>query len=1371
MAISGKLILHFNRLSSFLLFVSVACLQVLVAQERHLDFEEFIIEDGFASINCILKDKEGFMWFGGTHGLYRYDGYGFKTYFANDGDLSSLSNNNVITIFQDREGLIWIGTMRGGVNCYNPIDETFVNYKNTEAYSLFTDNYVTAITQDEDGLIWIGTFGEGIYIYDKTYRTFSKIKKDSSNSNTISNNDVFSIVAEGKKIWITTNAGVLDCYDKSEGRFFHYTYSPKSYKSSRSGQRIAKDHSGNIWISTEEEGIFMFDQNKKTFYNYRVIKGKPSISTNNITDIKIGKSGEIWATTGEGLNLINTTSNDIQTFKRDAFDTNSLTNDIAYCLFVDKDGTLWMGMGDGTVNKTVDSPFEIYQTSFSKENSLSFNVVGSLFLKDNILWVGTGGGGLDKFDLSNRTFTNYHHNANRSGSIPSNIVMSVFEDGESNLWIGNPTKSIVVLKKDGTDFFIQPKINYKGPPISVFDLADDQNGNLWIATYNQGLFSYNKLSHEYFNFQYEENKHGLVSNKLLRLLCDKFKRLWIGTLDKGIQLYDLTKKKFLTLKELGFKNPPEMKHPIKDIYEDKVGNIWIASEGKGVYRLNMKTKKITSFGSEEGFPSNSVYGIIQDHFDDFWFSTNKGLVNLKSGTQKIVTYNTKDGLPTNDYESGAIAISKEGELFFGSKKGLVAFFPENLETRNAPIDLKLTGFRLFNDKVNVHQKIEGIVPLDTSITYKKHIRLPYFLDNFDLEFASVGHPSPHSITYEYQLEGLDERWIGTSSERNFTTYSNTPPGDYTFRVRAYETTTSEAPKYAEKAIAITITPIWWQTNWAYLIYTMLFGGLIYFVYQSITNRVRLQNQLLIEKFSHEKDQELHQSKISFFTSISHELRTSLTLILAPLGELRKTKFDNNRTSKLVMTMNRNGQRLLNLVNQILDFRKIESGLGKLQVSSIDTELFFEEICIPFQQFAKEKKVTFKTDFSKIPRKCWMDIEKVEIMVYNLLSNAFKYAKTTVSIEVHTLNNEKELLIKVSDDGRGITKKNQQKVFNRFFQSEHNTIEQGTGLGLAITKNLAVLHRGSITVDSIPNSNTVFSLIFPISKEVYTKKELTLDKETKNLVNQSNELQSTSKNQNNLVEKPILLIVEDNEEMRNFLKSNFSQKYIVNIAKNGLEGLNLAYDIVPDIIISDIMMPEMNGLELCEKLKTDYRTSHIPIILLTARASNTFIIEGFDYGADDYLTKPFNIDLLSVRLNNLLESRELLRKKFKKEIILKPMDIAINNTDERFLEKLMELIEKNMSNEKYAVSTLAKDIAMSHSALYRKMKALTNQNINDFVKSMRLKRAADLIQKSDYNINEICDLTGFSNPKYFSTCFKQEYGETPTEFKKSQVLTT
>ena len=1336
------------------------------SQNHSLKFEEFTISDGLASVNCILKDSEGYMWFGATHGLYRYDGYRFKAFKTDLNNKNTISNNNIICLYEDAKGYIWVGTMQGGINKYNPKTESFTNYNNTKN-SIYKQNYITCIT-GSDNTIWFGTFGGGMYEYNKTNNSFKQYIHSEKSKQSISNNYVFSITINNDDIWVTTRVGVLDKYNLKSNIFSHYAFNNVNYQSTRTGQRACLDTLNNIWIGTESDGIYKFNSTTKSFEHFNQ---NGSLNTNSITDIKYSNSGIIWATSFNGLHAINIDSNNVTIYSHDTYNPYSITYDLAYTLFVDDErNTIWLGMNDGTANKTITNPFEIYQTSLSKKsNSLSFNAVTSLYMGAQYLWVGTGAGGLNRFDLETNTFYNYKNDPKNDTSIPSNIVMSVFEDQEKNVWTGNFTNSIIGYKKENSNEFLKAKLatpfKEEFKTLSIFDMLEDMEQNIWVATYNHGLFKYNKKNNVFQHYTLESTNGELKSNTILNIFIDSSNNLWIGFLDKGIQVYNQTTNTFLSLSDMGLKAPVNLNFPVKDIYEDHSGTIWVASQGGGLFNINLEKKTLKNFHTNNGYPTDTFYGIIQDNYETFWFSSNIGIISLNIKNNKIRTYNTNDGLPTNDFESGANAKSKDGKLFFGSKKGLIAFYPEQLISSSEYINLKLTNLKVFNNIVNVFDEIENHQLLDSSISYKKTLKLPYFLNNFGFEFAPPGHNAPHNIEYQYKLDGIDSRWITTSSELPFVNYSNIPHGNYKFTVKAYNENNFVPDGITEKQINIIVTPVWWQTNYAYLIYFLLLSGLSYYIYKGIRDRVKLKNELLIEKYKHEKDEELNQSKINFFTNISHELRTSLTLVLSPLQQLNSVE-TNNRASNLIMTMNRNGQRLLSLINQILDFRKLESSKTQLNIKKTDLKIFFKELCIPFYQYAEEKNIRFQLS---VPNNCdigWIDPNKLEIIIYNVLSNAFKHTKDKIDVNIDLDEKDERLIIKVKDNGKGIKEDEIKKIFEDFYQvNDNRDLSSGTGIGLAITKNLVDIHRGSISVKSEPHIYTIFKITIPIVKSFYHDNEIVITNPKQVFVDDSKKSQVLTKqiNDDSTKKKPILLIIEDHFEIRNLIKSNFINDFNVVTANDGLEGKEKAFKIIPDIIISDVMMPKINGLELCKTIKTDTRTSHIPIILLTARGSNTFKIEGYEYGADDYITKPFNIDILYVRTKNLISSRQKLSEKFKKESLIKPEEIAINSIDEIFINKVINIIEENISNSKFSVADFASNISMSHSVLYRKILALTGLTVTEFMKSIRLTKAEQLIQNGNYTMNEISDMTGFSNASYFSTCFKKKHGFPPSEY--------
>ncbi len=1339
-----------------------------ISQQPDIKFNRFVVEDGLTSINSIVQDQNGFMWFGGTHGLYRHDGYEFKIFTNNPNDSTSICGNNVISLYPEKEGFLWVGTANAGMCLYNPRKDNFTHFKNIGKHP------VSCIHRDHQGLLWAGTIGNGVYVLDKNNRVIEHFQNHSNNIAALSNNDVFDIYEDNiGRIWIATNSGALDLFQREKKLFERFWFNQGGYQSVRSGQKIFRDHQGYFWIGTEGDGLYRFDEKDKSFKHYYQSGIKSNtISNNIITGMVEGAPGEIWITTdGGGLNLLNTKTLDFHHFKHNPLDPNSLTNNSSYSIFIDKRLTLWLGMGDGVVNVSQNSPFKVYLPSSSGENRLSFRVVVTLCLaQNNKLWIGTGGSGIDVLDLNTRTFKNYRNSPDNPNSISTNIILTLNEDSKHNIWSGTFLGGADRINtKTGRITNFKNNIANPNSLINdhIFDIEEDEHGNIWFATMGGGLDFYNPTKNEFIHFQHnQEDSGGINSDRVRCLFEDSKNRLWLGT-DEGAQFLNLKNQIFIN--QIGRINLPELlkNTPVHDITEDSDGNIWLATDALGLCKLNPEDEEWTTFQTDNGMPSNSVYGVFEDNNGYIWSCTNKGISRYNQRNGKFYILNTDDGLPTNDFEAGSIVQTNDGELFFSSKKGLISFYPNEIEQNIEEVEVTLTGFRLFNKLIEAGQNVDGIVPLENTISHTQKISLPHYLNNISFEFAAPGFQNPAKIKYKYQLSGADNRWIETDSKMRLASYSNLTPGDYTFKIIGANSAGVWGSK--ETIIKVSISPPFWKTGWAYLLYLVVLGTIIYFVLREYSNRIRLRNQLEIEKYKHEKDNELNLLKIGFFTNISHELRTPLTLILGPLDRLISSFTKDEGAKKQLKVMQRNGERLLHMVNQLLDFRKLESGKMKLQVEEADIVAFIKEISLSFNELAVQKNISFrvKSDYKSLT--CFFDKNKVEIMVFNLLSNAFKFTpdqgEVLLRLKPIEIEDVPRVQISVVDSGKGISTDDIENIFELFYQNNGSLDIKGTGIGLALTKNMVELHHGNIEVKSTEGKGSIFTITLPSQKKSYREEEwLTESKEIYQDVEIEQDLLVDVRPLNENL--PLMLIVEDNVELNNFIGEGFTSEYEILKAYNGRKGLELALEHIPDIVISDVIMPEMDGVEMCRELKKDFRTSHIPVILLTARSAKIYQIEGLETGADDYITKPFSFELLNIRVANLIEIRRQLHERFKRQSILEPGELSITNPDEIFLQKLSKIIDENISDTELTVEFIAREIGMSHSTLYRKLIALTGKKINDFIRIYRLQRAAQLLQKSDFTINEISDNTGFSNSKYFSTCFKKEYGVTPSEYKKN-----
>lgn len=1355
-------------------FIAVYC----HGQDQQIKFNRFVIEDGLTSINCIIKDRRGFFWFGGTHGLYRYDGSEFRLFNHVPGDRTSLSGDNITCLFEDSHGFIWVGTMNAGLNKFDPYKEEFSQFRHLKKLSTSLSNdHVSVIAEDSHGKLWIGTIGGGLNLFDEDTYSFKHFRHNARDSSTISSDEVFSILRDRDgDIWITTDRGTLDYFIEKKGRFRRHVYKDVSYRSGRTGQRLIEDHTGTIWIGTEGDGLYAFDKGTRKFVHYSAGEKRNDLSGSVITDLREDSNGDIWLTTdGGGLNRLDLETKTFVHFKHNPYDDKSLVNNSSYSLFIDADDTLWLGMGDGIVNVSERTPFTIYTPSIlDPDNSLSFRVVVSLAYsqESDKLFIGTGGGGLDVFDLKNESFQNFRQGASTS-QLTSNIILSLSLGTDRKVLVGTFLGGVNILNFRTGDFSVLRNqfddLNSLAHD-HVFDIIEDREGLIWIATYGGGLDCYDPRQKKYTHFQYDlTNRRGIGSNVVLCLLEDKNENaIWLGTLGSGVQKFDKQSKEFTTYNQSGSGDLLNQ-YPVHHLLQDK-NKLWISTSGAGLNLLNTTTGKITAYTTASGMPSNSVYGCIEDN-NRIWCSTNKGIIKFNPTTEKISTFTTDDGLPTNDFESGAIVKDRRGRMFFGSKKGLVSFLPEKLVDSVSYPHVVLTDFTVLNEPVSIGKTYDGKVLLSKAISFTDQIELSHALNSFAIEYATPAAVKSGKVRFRHQLVGVDNGWVERVPKNKGASYSNVPYGEYVFKVQA---STGSEWNDAVTQIKIVIPPPFWRTKMAYACYGLFVIGLLYYVYYTVRKRIDFRTRLAMETYKYERDKELYLLKAGFFTSISHELRTSLTLILGPLDHVMKHMPGEGNISRQLEVMKRNGQRLMHLINQLLDFRKIESGNMRLQIAFADVITLVNEIILSFQEMATSRHISLNFQHAVDRIEGWFDSNKVEIIVYNLLSNAFKYTaaggSVNVSVKEVVIAKSRQLEIKISDTGVGIDKENLDKIFQPFYQiNAVGKTSKGTGIGLSITKNLVEIHHGQLLVSSKIGKGSEFTMLIPIDEGAYTTSEMikqvsagsTEMVSTQDHLRPNDEAQSDGK-----LDRKIMLVVEDNIDIREYIRLGFETEFEVIQAEDGLQGKNLALEFIPDVIVSDVMMDKMDGLEMCSILKRDARTSHIPVVLLTARTSEEYHINGFKTGADDYVTKPFSMDILFARVQSLLETRRVLRERFRRDSLIKPSEVAVSNPEDLFLASVVSVIEHNISNSEFTVVSLSEEVGMSHSVLYRKILALSGMTANDFIKDIRLQRAEQLLRTGNYNISEVSDLVGFSNPKYFSTCFRAKYSQTPTEYARN-----
>lgn len=1380
---------------SFLWAILILYAPVIIAQKSDFLFEQLAIENGLPNntVNSITRDHLGFIWFGTHDGLARYDGYDFIVYRHDRENSSSVSSNKTYVVFDDNRNRLWVGTAMG-LNRYDRETDTFVRYFNDpQDDRSISGNAIKSIYQDKSGNLWIGTLGEGLnrfisdedgfFRYNLPDGYVTDVKEDSNGN-----------------LWVATGAQAIILLDWKNNEFSTFPFvsdlsedlKPNTLKT------LFEDSRGNMWVCTEGAGIYLFDLKQKQFTRHITRQeGRTNLNSNIVNDIFQFDDDHIWiATDGGGVNVYSFSDDNFAHIINNPVDAKSLSSNAVYSFLHDSDDVIWIGTYAGGVN--VLNPhrqeFRFYTHRAMDPHSLSHKSVLS-FYEDGagMIWVGTDGGGLNQFNPRKGTFRSFKHDPLHPHSISSNVVTSITGDGQGNLWVGTFAGGLNHFNTQSERF---ERFTYDAHDSlsiisnNVWTLMKDSEGLFWIGTLD-GVNVYDAKENRFFKLQEMYPGGESYPNRILSMFEDSKGRIWLG----GNHIWKVNKatSTVLRMEKLCEDGVMISGYDIRDFHEDADGIIWIATEGAGLVRYNEKSNNLVSFTTRDGLPGDAIHQIVKDKTGALWMSTNMGLSRMDPLTFTFSNYNVHDGLQSNQFAYSASLRCSRGELYFGGLNGFNVFHPEKIRNNLTPPNVYITDFSLSNKPVEIGGEDS---PLSTHIMSTREIRLPY-QSVFSFKFTAINYIATSKNQYRYKLEGFDD-WNDVGHQRT-ATYTNINPGRYVFRVMA---SNNDGVWNEEGAsVEIIILPPFWRTPLAYIVYAIFFFLLFYFVIQYIVNRQKYKHDLMIKDLEKARIEEINQVKLSFFTNIAHEFRTPLTLILGPLDKIMssQSKVDAS-TKKQLNIMGRNAGRLLRLVNELMEFRRIEMGRQKLKVANADLVSFVKDVKSVFDEHARLHDIRFSVKSSERSLNAWFDKGKMEKVIYNILSNSFKFTPDFGSIEMKIervampVKGQKRRLmvdharISVKDSGIGIPDEDQSRIFDRFYQVSNKKYQNctngisGTGIGLALAKELIGFHKGDILVESEPGKGSEFSIVFPLDKKYFDQEIVAEQPDNEEYVYQYSpglygiphaELKnypeptpsSTDK------DKPVLLFVDDNADMRNYMEASLVEDYVVHTAEDGLVGLKKAKELLPDIIVSDVMMPEIDGMEMCRKVKNDIATSHIPVILLTAKASDDFTIEGFDAGADEYIPKPFSPKLLHTRIRNILESRHQLKEKFRKEGILEPSEVSVTSADEMFLKNAMEVVERNISNPEFRVSTFVAEMNMSRSVLYRKFEALTGHSVNEFVRGIRLKRATQLLALNELTVSEITYEVGFNDPQYFSKCFSRQYGMTPSEYAKRQAKKT
>lgn len=1372
------------------------------SQYPNLKFENHSTSDGISSSTCteIFQDSQGFMWFGTIDGLNRYDGYTFEIYRPVLNDSTSISNNRINAIVEDTMGNLWIGTSNG-LNVFDKKLEKFYRVPLYRETSFFVDRgeVVNDLLFDRvTNLIWVATNNGVIKVtlndaipFNNQSLVFEHYVTQKDNEESIDNNDVTDIIKDKEgEVWAVTEGGSLNSYNVDLNLFQRVQINlPEAYKLNHKSKEILIDDDGDFWIGNNLSMLVFWDRTSNEFRQIPPIGNQIPIF-----HIYQDKRGVIWiATDGGGIYLIDKRKGLLQHIVHSPTNEFSLPNNQPSKVLEDKNGVFWIGTYNKGVSKLVlsKSAFGHYFYELDKKNGLSAKIAQSV-LQDSSgkLWIGTDGGGLNLFNEKTNSFKHYRADSKKSDALSSDKIVYLLESFDQSIWVCtwdgglnkfNPkTEKTIQYKFDAENSF---SIGQN----TVWCAVEDSEDRLWLGTQTEGLNLYNPKSEKFYKFKNVLGDNtSLISNYVFSIFIDSQKRLLIGT-SLGLSIVELgalnnyipNKIEFKELKE-----KPIQGNRINYITEDHKGNIWLGTD-IGMYQLNSELKLERTYTTTEGLPNNLVLGIQESNSHDLWVTTKSGLSKLDVNNAKFYNYNVQDGVQGTEFQSKSITKTKDGRIVVGGINGFNFFNPIDIGEETKSLTPIITRFKLFNEEVKAGQQVNDRVILESSVANTNSIELKYNEGYLSFDFVSLNYQNQKRVGYVYRMKGLHDDFIGGGEERS-ANYSSIPPGNYVFQVKSSLNSQWDNAEITSVNIQILSPP--WKTWWAYLIYILLFVTVFWFA-----------SRYYLLRINEEKEHELDQMKLRFFINVSHELRTPLTLILNPVDKILSSYNVPEDIKSSAQTIQRSARRLLYLVNQLLDFRKMDLGKSPLKLIKSDFVKFGKDIFLLFEDLAEVKRITYSFDTSINNLSVVFDPDKVEKIITNLLSNAIKFTEKggAVSLSMSKVNiNKKECLergikknrngsfvqIKVKDTGVGFKKEQLKDVFDRFFHADNT--KTGTGIGLNFTKGLVELHGGKIDVESAYNEGSTFIVLLPLNpvdssdqknenfaEADFISYSLNSVKSAEYEVAISNEedVEIEVVKEGKGAKIPVLLIVEDNKELRKHLKNELQNSFKIIEAINGVKGMEMVKKHYPDLIISDVMMPEMDGFELCRLVKTELETCHIPVILLTARSLEEDRIEGYKTGADEYLPKPFNIKVLKARVKNLLEAKKRLRDKFAAiGGVLSSSDVTTNTLDEVFLDKATKIIIENISDVDFKLDNLLKEIGVGRSQFYRKISSLTGQNPSGFIRTIRLKYASELLLKKEYSIKEITYMSGFNSVAYFSKTFRGMFELTPSQFVEQKT---
>lgn len=1345
-------VIRLQHIISLLLIVQLAVTRLCAQQPA---FHHLTVENGLSqnAVIAIGQDSRDFIWIGTSNGLNRYDGYRFKIYPSRNNDTTTPSSNGILCILGDSKKNLWAGT-NNGLNKYLPGVDQF------KRVPLPGNKIVTwqCLYEDKKGRVWAGTTGGLFLIHSAGTDQLQPVSLPTL-ADSLNNWSVRTIFEDRNgNLWVGTTQGLFK-FDKSEvGSHYQFFRHNEKDPNSISGDVITsveEDRQGNIWIGTHINGLNQYDNRTGIFKKFMHQPTGNGIINNNIRKLLVDKEGRIWVGTQEGISVLNDQGNTLFTFQQNDEQAESLSQNSVHSLFQDAVGNIWAGTYFGGVNYTyaLNTQFYVLRKK-DKPNYLNNNVISSIVEDEKKnLWIGTEGGGLNYFDRHTGNFQTYRQTSS-VGSIGSNLVKYVYRDWQGQIWAGTHGGGLNLFDPARQSF--KKFLFRENDPLSlnqeIRSIYEDSKARLWVST-TFGTKLFNKILQGLDPIDNAFTKKAPFNFTASSFLEDDKKRLWVSTTDG---LYVLEGEQFRKLSG----------DIVNCMLQNKSSQVWFGIEQGGLARFDEKTQALVYYNQPDKIGNRNILGILEDEQQNLWLSSDKGLLKYNPRQEQLQVFTVSDGLAGNAFNYNSFFKDSHGEFFFGGFNGITHFFPEKIQSNQKAATILLTGLRVFDLEVTPN---DSTAVLSQSMTGLPDLTLKHNQDVITLEFALLNYIKSNKNLYAYKLDGYDKDWVYSNTPA--ASYTNLPSGNFTFQVKGAN---NDGVWSDTVSLNIHLLPPFWLTWWAYSLYVLASLGLVFFVLRYFFLGALLK-----------KEEEMHQVKLNFFTNISHEIRTHLTLIMAPVERMMDARETNVFTIQQLGAVRQNANRLLKLVSELMDFRKAETGNLKLTVQEHDFYPFLEDVFNSFRDISVKKEIATSLIYDGDQLPLFFDKEQLEKVFFNIIANAFKFTPQHGRIWIQVVEKTDEVLIKIIDNGRGIAPEYLDKVFTNFFQvDDHGIQNTGYGIGLALAKTIVLLHKGNITVQSEPGTagdadKTVFVVTLLKGTKHFTPDQVKDQREIQ--AEEKTTYQAVSKVAavvtDNYKSQVNLLIIEDNTELRALLRDTFSGKYSIHEASDGAEGLAMATNLIPDIIISDVMMPVMDGLELCERLKTDERTSHIPVILLTAKSTQSDQVSGLETGADMYLTKPFSTRILELNVRNLLAAREKLRMIFMQQLNQYSKAAAetpgkidgINAVEQEFLQRVIKIVEENFENPEFGVDMLSRKVAMSTPVLYKKIKAVSKMSVNDFIKSLRLKKAAQLLSERQMTVYEVAYSVGYNDLKYFRQEFKKQFDKTPSEYARDSTL--